>query len=178
MISRFLTCVTVAMCVLPPAAGCIELARSRESPPNPRCSAAEYHQLDFWIGDWDAFDVGGAKVSAHVRVERTLQGCALREIYEGVDGEHGESLSAYDASRGVWQQSWFTNRGYMLTIEGHLTSDGLVLEGVEQTADGRTLVRGIWRAVNGGVRETAVTSSDDGKKWKPWFDLMFRPHHR
>ncbi len=25
------------------------------------------------------------------------------------------------------------------------------------------------------VRETAVTSTDKGKTWKPWFDLVFRP---
>jgi hypothetical protein len=29
--------------------------------------------------------------------------------------------------------------------------------------------------VKGEVRETAATSSDDGKTWKPWFDLAFRP---
>ncbi len=27
-----------------------------------------------------------------------------------------------------------------------------------------------------GVRETAVTSADDGKTWAPLFDLVFRPH--
>jgi ketosteroid isomerase-like protein len=30
--------------------------------------------------------------------------------------------------------------------------------------------------MSGGVRETAVTSTDGGKSWKPWFDLVFRPH--
>jgi ketosteroid isomerase-like protein len=38
-----------------------------------------------------------------------------------------------------------------------------------------TFVRGWWKPANGEVRETAATSSDDGKTWKPWFDLAFRP---
>jgi len=43
--------------------------------------------------------------------------------------------------------------------------------------DGKSkLIRGTWKSVAGGVRETAVSSTDDGKTWKPWFDLMFRPH--
>jgi hypothetical protein len=34
----------------------------------------------------------------------------------------------------------------------------------------------MWKPVNGGVRETAFSSTNGGKTWKPWFDLMFRPH--
>jgi len=37
-------------------------------------------------------------------------------------------------------------------------------------------VRGTWTPVADGVRESAVTSSDGGKTWKPWFDLSFRRH--
>lgn len=53
----------------------------------------------------------------------------------------------------------------------------MILSGVEYVAGGsKKQVRGFWRPVKGGVRETAVTSRDGGKTWKPWFDLMFRPH--
>ncbi len=52
----------------------------------------------------------------------------------------------------------------------------MVLDGVDQAAAEPTLVRGTWHPVNGGVREIGVTSTDAGKTWKPWFDLVFRPH--
>lgn len=45
---------------------------------SPHCNAAEYRQLDFWIGDWDTFETdapGGASV-ARARVEPIAQGCA------------------------------------------------------------------------------------------------------
>jgi len=53
----------------------------------------------------------------------------------------------------------------------------MVLSGSDLTPTGeKREVRGVWKPVEGGVRETAVTSLDAGKTWQPWFDLMFRPH--
>ena len=139
------------------------------------CASAEYRQFDFWLGDWDVFEFTGTAKVAHVRVERVLDGCALREQYEDGTGLKGESLSIYDSSRGVWHQSWFTNRGQLLAIEGEFRQGEMVLKGADRTSAGKErLVRGTWRAVKGGVRETAVRSTDGGKTWQPWFDLMFR----
>jgi hypothetical protein len=51
----------------------------------------------------------------------------------------------------------------------------MVLTGIDRVADGKPkLLRGTWKRVEGGVRETAETSSDDGKTWKPLFDIVFR----
>jgi hypothetical protein len=142
------------------------------------CSAPEYRQFDFWIGDWDAFDIDHpGKLEARNRVTRILDGCVLLEDYEGTNGSHGESFSIYDASRKMWHQSWVTNRGRLLVIEGGMRDGEMILSGSDRTQDGKErMVRGIWKAVNGGVRETAVISMDRGKTWQPWFDLMFRPH--
>ncbi len=137
------------------------------------CAAPAYRQFDFWAGDWDAFDVGSPNKSAHVRVDPTLDGCVLREDYQAVDGHEGQSFTIYDAARKVWHQSWVTNRGQMLEIEGKLEAGEMVLSG-EDHAKGE-LVRGTWKPVEGVVQESGVTSSDGGKTWKPWFDLMFRP---
>lgn len=46
--------------------------------PSP-CSAPEFHQLDFWAGDWDVFEVDNpAKEVARVKVDHILDGCVLR----------------------------------------------------------------------------------------------------
>jgi hypothetical protein len=146
-----------------------------KSPKSAPCDASEYHGFDFWIGDWDAFDFGTK--DARVRVDRILDGCVIHEDYQSVDGHKGESFSVYDDSRRVWHQTWVTNRGQLLIIEGNMQDGAMVLAGIDRTAAGKERhVRGIWKPVNGGVRETAVTSTDGGKTWKPWFDLMFRPH--
>jgi hypothetical protein len=141
------------------------------------CSGPEYRQFDFWLGDWDAFEAGKTAVVARTRVDRILDGCVLRENYESANGLKGQSLSLYDASRGIWHQSWATNKGQLLTIEGRLEDGAMVLAGAERSADGaERLVRGTWKPISGGVRETAVTSLDAGKTWQPWFNLVFRPH--
>lgn len=147
---------------------------STDSPMAASCAAPAYRQFDFWVGDWNAFDVGSPNKVAHARVDRILDGCVLREDYQGADGHKGQSFTIYDAARKVWHQSWVTNRGELLVIEGKSEGDEMVLTG-EDHAKG-TIVRGVWKPENGGVRETADTSSDGGKTWKPWFDLVFRPN--
>jgi hypothetical protein len=141
------------------------------------CGASQYHQFDFWIGDWDTFDYSTSARDGNVRVESILGGCVIQEDYQGVDGHRGKSFTIYDTSRKVWHQTWVTDRGRLLVIEGKFRAGAMVLEGEDRTASGQKReVRGIWRPAKGGVRETAFTSMDGGKTWKLWFDLIFLPH--
>lgn len=141
------------------------------------CSAPEYRQFDFFLGDWDAYDVGPDTLIARNHVTPMLDGCAVREQYHQRDGHVGESFSVYDASRGLWHQSWVANDGQLLVLEGHLEGKRLILIGTERTKTGATqLVRGIWYPESTAVRETADRSSDNGRTWTRWFDIWFRPH--
>jgi hypothetical protein len=140
------------------------------------CRDPVHRQFDFWLGDWDVFDAEGPK-SAHVLVESILDGCVLQETYEGANGANGKSFTIYDASRNRWHQSWVTNRGQLLEIEGTFEAGSIKLSGVDRAPGGKErLVQGTWQPVPGGVREFASTSIDHGKTWTPWFDIVFRPH--
>ncbi len=163
--------VRLVRCAAGPGAG-------RESPEPAPCSAAEYRQFDFWIGDWDTYETDAPdKIVARNRVDSILDGCALREVYEQGDGLTVQSFTVYDAARKVWHRSWVTNRGQLLVLEGGMQGDRMVLTGEERSAGGASrLLRGLWARVPGGVRETAETSSDGGRMWKPLFDIVFRPH--
>jgi ketosteroid isomerase-like protein len=143
-----------------------------------QCAGAEHRRLDFWVGDWDAYEVGGGeKPVARARVEVILGGCGLRETYEQNDGLVGESFTTYDAPRKLWHQTWLTNRGRLLTIEGGFQGDTLTLQGSQLSREGREeKLRGVWKREEGGVRETAQTSADGGATWRPLFDIHFRPH--
>src|SRR5262249_37414029 len=136
------------------------------------CTAPEYRQLDFWVGDWDVFEASGTTKAAQVRVEKILGGCVLLEHYEDPTGLRGQSFTTYNATLRVWHQTWVTNRGQLLTLDGQWQDGVLVLTGPDQ-ADG--LVRGLWKQAPDGLRETAARSRDNGKTWSPWFDLVFRP---
>lgn len=76
---------------------------AEESAKPASCAGPEYRQFDFWVGDWDAFDVDNPdKVVARNHVDRILDGCVLLEDYQGANGSHGQSFTIYDASRKVW----------------------------------------------------------------------------
>jgi len=140
--------------------------RTSGTPKAAACAAPEYRQFDFRAGDWDVFEVGGPIKVARARVDLILDRCVLHEDYQGADGHKGQSFSIFDSNRRVWHQSWVTNRGELLMIEGKFEAGKMVMIGED---------RGEWRPENGNVRETAVTSTDGGKTWNPWFDLLFRP---
>src|SRR5688500_577041 len=47
-----------------------------------QCRSPEYRQFDFWVGDWDAYDLPDtAKAVARIQVSSIMDGCALREVY-------------------------------------------------------------------------------------------------
>jgi hypothetical protein len=143
-----------------------------------RCTAPVYRQFDFWIGDWDVFDVDSpGKPVARARIDPILDGCVLREDYQDTNGHKGQSFNIYDAAGKVWRQSWVTNRGEFLLLRGDIERGSMVMNGVRRSANGQgQRIRGVWKPTENGVRETAVTSVDGGRTWKLWFDLLFRPH--
>jgi hypothetical protein len=91
-------------------------------PPPPACSTAEYRQLDFWVGDWDAeFALPGGKTGHAVnRITRNEYGdCVIAEHFEQADIAYvGASLSMYDPSRKKWVQTWVDNGGGYITLIG------------------------------------------------------------
>jgi hypothetical protein len=149
-------------------------ARAQSSPP--ACSTAEYHQFDFWVGDWEVLEAG--KPVAHVVVDKILDGCVTRERYSEPRGYEGQSFNIYDAGQHYWRQTWMTNRGKFLEITGKLQGESMVLSGTDFDSTPPRLVRGTWKPVKSGVEETAVISSDGGKTWTTWFDLFFRPFRK
>jgi hypothetical protein len=157
---------------------CLSLASPHLRAQASACTAPEYRQFDFWVGDWDTYDADApSKVVARNRVELILDRCVIHEIYDGFNGSHGESFSIYDSARHLWHQSWVTNRGQLLLLDGRMESGAMMLQGIDRSQkEGERLIRGIWKPVTDGVRETAEVSRDQGKTWQPLFDIIFRPH--
>lgn len=135
------------------------------------CASQAHHDFDFWIGDWDVYDVGTPNKIAHAQIESILGGCVLREDYLANDGHEGQSFTIYDAGRNLWHQTWVTSQGTLLEIEGKFENGEMILSG---TNEKKEIVRGTWKPVNREVHEVAVKSADGGKTWEPWFDIIFR----
>jgi hypothetical protein len=163
---------------------CVAVPRTDSSRSQPvelkPCAAPEHRQFDFWIGDWDVFERGDAgRRVARARVSLTLDDCVLLEEYDGADAHRGKSFSLYDSATKRWRQTWVTNRGEVLDIQGELDPGGaMVLGGFDRDPAGAPRqVRGRWIAeTDGAVREIAERRGA-ATAWTLWFDLEFR-HHR
>jgi hypothetical protein len=146
-------------------------------PASAACDSPEFHQFDFFAGDWDVFDMGSPTVTARNTVTPMVGGCALREVHQQNDGMVGESITIYDRARGVWHQTWVTNRGELLLLEGGLVNGRMVLTAATKESDGTTgLIRGTWWAEGNVVRQLAEGSKDGGQSWSQLWDIAFRPH--
>lgn len=153
-------------------------AQATGNPASAACSTAQYHALDFWLGDWDVHeDAGKGPVDAHNRVTAVLGGCALHVEYRQDDGLMGEGYSAYDASRKLWHQTFITNRGGLLVLEGGFQGKTLTLEGDKLDKDGKPeRIKEVRASQGAGARETGYVSHDGGKTWVLLFDILYLPH--
>ena len=91
--------------------------RAFAAPKGPPCSAAAYRQFDFWVGDWDVQTPKGTPAGEN-KVEKILEGCALRESWTAADGSHGSSLTSYDGPAGRWTQTFVDDLGMVLVLDG------------------------------------------------------------
>jgi Protein of unknown function (DUF1579) len=122
--------------------------------PPPPCSAPEYRQMDFWVGDWDiSFDAGGGKTgTATNRVTRDEYGsCFVVEHFYQPDMKYvGLSHSTYDRFQQQWVQTWVDNQGgyYALAggpVEGQKHS--FELKTIDKVGPKQLIHRMIWQHV-------------------------------
>ena len=137
------------------------------------CSAPEFRQFDFWVGDWSVSKPDGT-VAGTNHITREYGGCVVHEHYATPRGYSGESLNIYDASRGVWHQSWVDSTGLLLTLEGHLSGKSMVLEGASKAAEGPPLKQRItWTPNPDGTVRQLWESADARGQWTVAFDGIY-----
>lgn len=139
----------------------------------PKCTAAEYRQFDFWIGDWDVTLPNG-KFAGTNRIDSILSGCVLRENWSGARGMHGTSYNIYDAAGRRWHQTWVDDFGTLLELNGAFEDGKMVLTGEQKSDSGSTLQRITWTPKGKDVRQLWESSTDGGKTWSVVFDGNYR----
>lgn len=141
------------------------------------CETPEHRAFDFWVGEWDVFTPDGRQAGRN-SITRAMGGCVLHESYDGAPGYHGESFNVYDASRGVWHQTWVDTGGLLLVLEGGVHDGAMVLEGETRDAQGAvTRHRITWRVLDedgSRVRQHWEQSTDGGESWTTGFDGEYR----
>lgn len=152
-------------------------ATAPQTPPaGEQCKRAEYHQFDFWIGQWDVYDPDGQKVGSN-RIEPILKSCALAEHWTDAQGGMGKSYNGYDAAEGLWHQFWVSENGNPLLLTGGLEGTSMVLSGEQVAKKGgpKATQKITWTPnTDGSVRQHWQASTDGGRTWTTVFDGTYK----
>jgi hypothetical protein len=97
------------------------------------CAGAEFHQMDFWLGTWDARYANdpGAPPDGRNVITREYGGCVIQEQFDGgpaAQGLIGHSVSTFHRPMGKWRQTWVDNQGGYYALTGGPAGDDFVLE--------------------------------------------------
>jgi hypothetical protein len=159
----------------PPAAAPATAAAAppAAAPVSDACADGPYRQFDFWVGDWTAYEPGGADVLAHVKVTRAADGCGLIEEITPIKGPSSAALIVYDPNATLWRRESVAGDGALLELQGGMQQGEMDLEGEQTTASGHGLARITWKVAGEVISESAQKSTD-GKDWNTWFDWDLR----
>lgn len=135
--------------------------------------SAEARQFDFWVGDWDVFNLANQKAGTN-NVQLFSNGCGLMENWTSTIGGDGKSINYYDVSTQKWYQSWIGSGGGALRYAGNFTDGAMRFEGETITNGKKTLQKlTFFKIDENTVRQLAETSSDDGKTWTVSYDFKY-----
>ena len=150
-------------------------AAAQAAPPQPPCAAPEHRQLDFWVGRWEL--TWGDTLRGTNVIERTLDGCAIVERFDGRPSIPlaGMSVSAWDRGSGRWRQVWTDNGGGWIPLEGGVVDGTMVLES-RAVVNGQPVVRRMrWLDVTPDSLDWVwEVSRDGGTSWQVAWLIHYR----
>jgi hypothetical protein len=79
------------------------------------CASPNYRKFDFWIGEWEVFNVNGRK-AGDSKITLILDSCIILEEWTSANTVSGlryagKSFNTFNAASGQWQQTWVDNVG-------------------------------------------------------------------
>jgi hypothetical protein len=158
---------------------------AQEGPPSPPCAAAEFRQLDFWVGEWDVEVVmaDGSTAQGENRVTRNEYGaCVIAEYFrlpgggQGGADYRGTSYSIYDTQNRAWRQMWVDSEGGTFDLRGGPVAGQrhvFELVTIEPRGPQRRLLRMIWEDVTAD-RLTWRWQRQDAQGWVDQWVLRYR----
>lgn len=141
-----------------------------------------YRQLDFWVGEWEAYGKNGKK-AGDSKISIILDSCIVLEEWTSVQPQKGirfagKSFNTYNAVSGQWQQTWVDNIGGTTEyLSGKLENNIMQFITAPFSFSKDTMAIRKLQLFNLGkdkVRQFFEISKDNGKSWNVEYDLEYR----
>ena len=140
-----------------------------QQPASPCETATTYHQLDFWVGEWDVFTPDGRNVGTNA-IEKILRNCVVFENWVNVPSP--TSSQAERADRAPCSTPEHHQFDFWIGEWNVITEDGRQAGAnrIERILDGCVLQEN-WTGANGMRGQSFnIYSAADGKWHQTWVD--------
>lgn len=134
-----------------------------------------YNQFDFWLGTWEVTNAQG-QVQGVNKIEKTSDGCLIKEHWTSAGGNHGFSMNYYNPRTGKWTQNW-VSAGSVIDYNGGLIDGSMILKGhiFYQGQDVKAKFRGTWTLLDDGrVRQFFEQHDAEKDVWGVWFEGFYK----
>ena len=147
------------------------------------CADVGHDQFEFWVGEWElswpAEQMGGApgeRGTGRNKIARVLNGCVIEENFSVEDGSfRGHSVSVFDASAGMWRQTWVDSSAGYIVLTGRFQDGRMILSTEPRERDGQVAVnRMVFRDITGdSLRWDWQGSRDRGETWTDLWNIEY-----
>lgn len=140
-----------------------------------------YRQFDFWIGNWEVYDLKNNK-AGDSKITSILNSCSILEEYTSTSKQNGinysgKSFNTYNAVTKQWQQTWVDNIGKTneyLTGKFDENKVEFITAPFQLTKDTIAVRRlTFYNQSTEKVRQHGEIMKNNGK-WKTEYDLDYR----
>lgn len=133
-----------------------------------------FRQFDFWIGEWDVFNIAGQKAGTNT-IQKLTEGCLLFENWTGSLGGSGKSINFYDKQKKIWRQIWIASNGNVSEFYGQYSEGVMDFYGESALANVGIVKNRLrfFRIDSDTVRQLAERSDDNGKSWQVTYDFRY-----
>ena len=178
------TACALAVILLTPALAGAQGAAHPAVAPNAPCAAPEYHQFDFWVGDWRVYDAKTNELVALDRVEKLAHGCIvqqnltmLTDLYRrpGLDYRmSGIGVNRFDGES--WLEMWADDQWGAIVLRGRPTQDKAMVLTTIIPSRNRDLRLEWEKHSDGSIRQLQYVAPAGSGKWELYGDLIYRPN--
>lgn len=90
------------------------------------CCTENHRQFNFWIGEWEVFNLQGQKMGES-NITSIQDSCVIVENWSS-SRETGTSYNYFDKKDNTWNQVYIGNNGNSTTLKGNFTDYKMVLK--------------------------------------------------